>query len=123
MTVVEYASLGSKERKTLRYEGTGLKGKRKISKRNDNEAPEVHATIAVTTYLSLYIVIIIGYIRDFLRKLNLFKSAVKDVSSHAAHQGGGVGCVTLMCELATTYPLTCLYLMLIAFWFSLGHSK
>jgi len=98
MTVVEYASLGSKERKTLRYEGTEVRGKRKIRKRNDNEAPEVHAAIAVTTYLSLYIVIIIGYIRDFLRKLNLFKSAVKDVSSHVCtsshlERGCVCGCV------------------------------
>ncbi|XP_065919426.1 serine palmitoyltransferase 2-like isoform X2 [Dysidea avara] len=81
MTVVEYASLCSKKTKTLQYGGIEVKGKHKIRKRNDDEFPDVHAAIAVTTFLSYYVLIIIGHIRDFLRKLNLLKrgkSAVKD---------------------------------------------
>ncbi|XP_065919421.1 serine palmitoyltransferase 2-like isoform X2 [Dysidea avara] len=79
MTKVEYASLCSKETKTVQYGGIEVKGKYKVRKRNDDEFQEVHAAIAVTTFLSYYIMIIIGHIRDFLRKiLKRDKSAVKD---------------------------------------------
>jgi len=80
MTVVEYASLCSKETKTLQYGDVEVQKKRK----NDDEFPEVHGAIAVATILSYYILTIIGHIRDFLRKINVLKrgnSAVKDVSS------------------------------------------
>ena len=85
MTVVEYASLCSKETKAIQYGSSEVKEKCKIKKRKDDEFPEVHAAIAVATFLSYYFLIIIGHIRDFLRKLNLLKrgkSAVKDVSAH-----------------------------------------
>jgi len=83
MTVVEYASLCSKGTKTLRFEDVEVNRKQRIRKKSKNEFPEVHAAIAVTTFLSYYILTIVGHIRDFLRKINLLKrgkSAVKDVS-------------------------------------------
>ena len=92
MTKVEYASLCSKETKTVQYGGIEVKGKYKVRKRNDDEFQEVHAAIAVTTFLSYYIMIIIGHIRDFLRKiLKRDKSAVKDVSSSQASLKGSIG--------------------------------
>ena len=59
------------------------KEKRKGKRRKDEEFPEIHTVIAVTTFLSYYVLIIIGHVKDFLRKLNLIKhgkSSVKDVS-------------------------------------------
>jgi len=84
MTVVEYTSSCSKETKTLQYGDIEVKGKHRIRKKNDDEVPEVHGAIAVSTILSYYLLTIIGHIKDFLRKINLLKrgkSAVKDVSS------------------------------------------
>jgi len=49
MTVVEYAS---KETKAIQYGSSEVKEKCKIKKRKDDEFPEVHVAIAVTTFLS-----------------------------------------------------------------------
>jgi len=83
MTVAEYAALYSKETSTFHYTCSKSKDKHGRKRRNTNEIPETHAAIAVTTYLSYSVLILIGHIRDFLRKLGLMKhgkSAVKDVS-------------------------------------------
>ena len=68
----------------LRFEDVEVNRKQRISrKKSKDEFPEVHAAIAVTTFVSYYILTIIGHIRDFLRKINLLKrgkSALKDVS-------------------------------------------
>jgi len=83
MTVVEYAELCSKETNTFHYTCAKSKERTQSKKGTSNEFPETHAAIAVTTYLSYSLLILIGHIRDFLRKLGLMKhgkSAVKDVS-------------------------------------------
>ena len=91
MTVVEYAS---KETKAIQYGSSEVKEKCKIKKRKDDEFPEVHVAIAVTTFLSYYVLIIIGHIRDFLRKIKSFEP--RKISSErrkctyvANHKGRG----------------------------------
>jgi len=79
MTVADYATSCSKESSTFQH----AKKKRESRRKNEVEFPEIHTVIAVTTFLSYYILIIIGHVKDFLRKLNLVKhgkSSVKDVS-------------------------------------------
>lgn len=105
MTVAEYAALCSKETSRFHYTFSKSKDKHESKRRNINEIPETHAAIAVTTYLSYSVLILIGHIRDFLRKLGLMKhgkSAVKDVSN--LYYDLFVMC---MCDFQVLYAYAC----------------
>jgi len=83
MTVADYATSCFKQSSTYQHTSRKAEEKRKSRRKKDEEFPEIHTVIAVTTFLSYYILIIIGHVKDFLRKLNLVKhgkSSVKDVS-------------------------------------------